>query len=235
MANHPEITDVAAHLSEVLRRDIGAHLRAAHGLEDVPKMKTQQAKIHASLHAEPSPTPPAEAKTPARATRTRKTPAATPGKAAPAKPANDAAAEKDAAVINGVAKPAAKAPARSRKAPAAKATAKPAPAAKAPAKAPAAPATAFNKQGLARRLIDMVALSFADESDEAKAKLAYWLHGLPTGGLNGEAVGGPARYWPKGLPRPTTSGWTATPPAPAPAAPARKAPARKAPARKAAA
>jgi len=231
MANHPEITDVAAHLSEVLRRDIGAHLRAAHGLEDVPKMKTAQAKIHASLHAEPSPTPPAEAKAPARVTRTRRTPAATPGKAAPAKPANDAAAEKDAAVINGVAKPAAKAPARSRKAPAAKATAKPAPAAKAPAKAPAAPAMAFNKQSLAKRLIDMVALTFADESDEAKAKLAYWLHGLPTGGPNGEAVGGPARYWPKGLPRPTTSGWTATPPAPA--APA-KAPARRAPARKAA-
>jgi len=52
----------------------------------------------------------------------------------------------------------------------------------------------------------MVADWAADESPENKAKLAYWLHGLPTGYPNGGG-GGYMRYWPAGLPKPTTAGW----------------------------
>lgn len=43
-----------AHFQEIMRRDIGAHLRAAHGITDVPKSKMAQDKLHRSLdHGNP--------------------------------------------------------------------------------------------------------------------------------------------------------------------------------------
>ena len=122
--------------------------------------------------------------------------------------------------------PAAKAPAKATaKTPAAKATPKtpakrtasrPAPAttakrtAKAPAKTTTAPPAESNgssvresNQKLAVELVELVADHFGSASPDAKAKLAYWLHSLPTGGEGGSWN----RYWPKSLPRPTTADW----------------------------
>ena len=120
--------------------------------------------------------------------------------------------------------PAAKAPAKATaKTPAAKATPKtpakrtasrPAPAttakrtAKAPAKTTTAPPAESNgssvresNQKLAVELVELVADHFGSASPDAKAKLAYWLHSLPTGGEGGSGTA--AR--PKSLPRPTTA------------------------------
>jgi hypothetical protein len=158
----------------------------------------------------------------------RKAPAAKPAtKPAPAKPAAKAPARKAPArkpatetapkppARKATAKPATK---TTKPAPARRTPAKPAPkpASKAPAKAGKAPAPKpetngspsanASKHDLAKRLIDMVAAEFASETPENKAKLAYWLHGLPTGYPNGGG-GGYLRYWPAGLPRPTTAGW----------------------------
>jgi outer membrane biosynthesis protein TonB len=206
------------HLREWMRKpteELRTHLREM-GVEvpDLVKSKSAMVKLHADNHGSAPLTgsaslgdeapKPAPAKRPAPKAPARKAPATakTPAKAAAAK----APARKPATKA-----PAAKAPAR--KAPAKPASPKPATKTtakangKAPAtEAPATPAANANKHDLARRLIDMVAAEFASETPENKAKLAYWLHGLPTGYPNGGG-GGYLRYWPAGLPKPTTSGW----------------------------
>jgi outer membrane biosynthesis protein TonB len=224
----PNANELRDHLREWMRKpteELRVHLHEM-GVEvpDLVKSKSAMVKLHADHHASapltgsaslgdeapkpaparrPAPKAPATKAAPKPATPkapARKTPAAKP--ATPKAPARKAPATKA---------PAAKAPAR--KAPATKAAPKPATKTtakangKAPAtEAPATPAANANKHDLARRLIDMVAAEFASETPENKAKLAYWLHGLPTGYPNGGG-GGYLRYWPAGLPKPTTSGW----------------------------
>lgn len=216
MTENVNANELRDHLREWMRKpaeELTAHLREM-GIEGtLSRQRTALIKLHADHHG----TAPLTGSAAVGATVKPEPVKAPAAKPAPAKPATKATP------------PARKAPA---KAPAAKAPAKPAPARKAPAKtAPAKPATKTtakapaktatkstangsapaanaSKHDLAKRLIDMVAAEFADETPENKAKLAYWLHGLPTGYPNGGG-GGYLRYWPKGLPRPTTAGWRA--------------------------
>jgi hypothetical protein len=218
--------DLKDHLREWMRKpteDLKAHLEEMGVDTGIVRQKQALVKLHADHHgsapltgadavgAEVKPEPakrPAPKPAPAKAAKTTtRTRAAKPATETASKPARKAPAAKPATKTS---KPA---PARTR-------AAKPAPAkpparaaSKAPAKAngkapetPAAPSANATKHDLAKRLIDMVAREFAGESDENKAKLAYWLHGLPTGYPNGGG-GGYLRYWPAGLPRPTTAGW----------------------------
>jgi hypothetical protein len=199
---------------------------------DLVKSKAAMVKLHADNHGSapltgsaslgdeaPAPAPakrPAPKPAPAKRAAPKAPAAKAPAKAAPARrtAAKPAPAKAAKAPAKATAKPATKAPtaaeakARDRKAPAKPATKTTAKAnGKAPAtEAPATPAANANKHDLARRLIDLVAAEFADETPENKAKLSYWLHGLPTGYPNGGG-GGYLRYWPKGLPKPTTAGW----------------------------
>jgi len=220
--------ELKTHLRDWMRKpttELTAHLREEHGVEGtISTQKTSVIKLHADHHGSAPLTgadavgatvKPEPAKRPAARPATKPAPAKpAPAKPAPAKPATKAPARKAPATAKpATAKPAVKAPAR-RTAPAKAAPAKaaPKPATKAPANgaaangsAPAATANA-TKHDLAKRLIDMVAREFAGETDENKAKLSYWLHGLPTGYPNGGG-GGYLRYWPEGLPRPTTAGW----------------------------
>jgi len=210
--------ELKTHLRDWMRKptpELAAHLREDHGVEGtISTQKTAVVKLHADHHGS-APLTGADAVGATVAPEPAKRPAAKPAtKPAPAKPATKAPARKAPATAKpATAKPAVKAPAR-RTAPAKAAPAKaaPKPATKAPANgaaangsAPAATANA-TKHDLAKRLIDMVAREFAGETDENKAKLSYWLHGLPTGYPNGGG-GGYLRYWPEGLPRPTTAGW----------------------------
>jgi outer membrane biosynthesis protein TonB len=212
------------HLREWMRKpteELRVHLREM-GVEvpDLVRSKQAMIKLHADHHASapltgsaslgdeaPKPAParrPAPKAPAAKATPKPATPARKPATAkAPARKAPTKAAAKPATPKAPARRTATKAPAKAAPKPATKATAKANGKAPAPATAPAANA---NKHDLARRLIDMVAAEFAGESDENKAKLAYWLHGLPTGYPNGGG-GGYLRYWPAGLPKPTTSGW----------------------------
>ena len=207
------------HLRDWMRKptpELAAHLRDEHGVEGtISTQKTAVVKLHADHHGS-APLTGADAVGATVKPEPAKRPAAKPAtKTAPAKPAAAKAPATKAPARTAkpaTAKPAVKAPVR-RTAPAKAAPAKaaPKPATKAPANGAAAngsaPATAnATKHDLAKRLIDMVAREFAGETDENKAKLSYWLHGLPTGYPNGGG-GGYLRYWPEGLPRPTTAGW----------------------------
>jgi hypothetical protein len=214
------------HLREWMRKpteDLRVHLQEM-GIDVPSVVKSKQAmiKLHADHHGSAPLTgsesigataKPAPAKAPATAkARAAGRPKAPAPKPAAAKAPARKTAPKPAAKAPARKAPAAPAPARRTRAAAKPATpAKPArktPAPKPATKAPAngsAPANA-NKHDLAKRLIDMVASEFADETPENKAKLAYWLHGLPTGYPNGGG-GGYLRYWPESLPRPTTAGW----------------------------
>jgi hypothetical protein len=214
----PNANELRDHLREWMRKpteELRTHLQEM-GVEVPSFVKSKQAmiKLHADNHGSAPLTgsaslgdeapKPAPAKRPAPKAPARK---ATPRPAAAAKAPAKAAA-KPATPKAPARKPATKAaPAKATAKPATKAAPKPATkaTAKANGKAPAtvaAPSANDSKHDLAHRLIDMVAAEFAGETPEAKAKLAYWLHGLPTGG-----GGGWKRYWPAGLPRPTTTGW----------------------------
>ena len=222
----PELNanELKNHLRDWMRKptpELAAHLRDEHGVEGtISTQKTAVVKLHADHHGSAPLTgadavgatvKPEPAKRPAAKPATKTAPAKPAAAKAPATkaPARKApATAKPATAKPATAKPAVKAPVR-RTAPA---KAAPKPATKAPANgaaangsAPAATANA-TKHDLAKRLIDMVAREFAGETDENKAKLSYWLHGLPTGYPNGGG-GGYLRYWPEGLPRPTTAGW----------------------------
>jgi len=224
------------HLREWMRKpteDLKAHLEEMGVETGIIRQKTALIKLHADHHGsapltgaesvganvkpEPAKAPARKPATPKPATKATAKPATKTAPKAPArKPATRTAPKPPARTAT--AKPATKttkpAPARrtaakaAPKPPARKTPAKPA--TKAPAPKPeangSAPSANASKHDLAKRLIDMVAAEFAGESDENKAKLAYWLHGLPTGYPNGGG-GGYLRYWPAGLPRPTTAGW----------------------------
>jgi hypothetical protein len=235
MATTANATELRDHLREWMRKpteDLKAHLEEMGVDTGIIRQKQALVKLHADHHGTapltgsasvgdkaPEPAPakrPAPKPAPARKAPAAKAPAKAAPKAPARKPATKAATETapkpPARRTRTAAKPAPAKATPARRAPAKAAPAKPAPAkakangkAPAPATAPAASANA-NKHDLAKRLIDMVAREFAGESDENKAKLAYWLHGLPTGYPNGGG-GGYMRYWPSGLPRPTTAGW----------------------------
>jgi len=212
-------TELKDHLREWMRKsteDLTVHLNNMGVDTGIVRSKQALVKLHADHHGtapltgseavgatvKPEPAKPATPK-PARKAPATKTAPAKPATKAPArKPAT--ASAKPAPARRTPAKPA---PAKAvRKAPARKApAAKPETKAASNGSAPAATANA-SKHDLAKRLIDMVAAEFANESPENKAKLSYWLHGLPTGYPNGGG-GGYLRYWPAGLPRPTTAGW----------------------------
>jgi hypothetical protein len=173
--------------------------------------------------ATPTPKPPAKP-------RTRKVPAPAPKPELTGLEAAKAdAAARDASVLAGISRPATapkpKAPARRTQTakptdvngkvlPARKSPAKPA---KAPAPEPAsepgepkangASPARTSTRAWARKVATVLAEAFADDSDEAKAKVAYWIHGLPYGGADGSNAGGAARWFPEGLPRPTTADW----------------------------
>jgi len=222
------------HLREWMRKpteDLKAHLEEMGVDTGIIRQKMALVKLHADHHgtapltgsesvgADVKPEP-AKAPAPKPATKSQpkaaaRKPAAKPARkitTPAAKPATETAPKP--ARRTAAAKPATKTakPAPARRTAPKPAPAKPArkPATKAPkseanGSAPTATANA-SKHDLAKRLIDMVAAEFADETPENKAKLSYWLHGLPTGYPNGGG-GGYLRYWPKGLPRPTTAGW----------------------------
>ena len=224
------------HLREWMRKpteDLKTHLINMGVDTGIVRSKQALVKLHADHHgtapltgaeAVGATVKPEPAKRPAPKATAKPATKPAPAKPAPAKPAAKAPARKAPArkATETAPKPPAKAPARkpatktTKPAPARRTPAKPA--AKAPARKPASKAPAPNpetngspsanasKHDLAKRLIDMVAAEFAGESPENKAKLAYWLHGLPTGYPNGGG-GGYLRYWPAGLPRPTTAGW----------------------------
>lgn len=203
------------HLRETMRGDIAAHLREVHGLTEVPKTKQGQAKLHgeqdhgdapakdaaaekdvsvlAGVTRKPEETKPATPK-PVR----RSAPKPATAKAPAAKPATKAAKP--------ATKAAPKAPA-TRTRPAAKATPKPAsPAPKAEANGTS---TREHNQTVARRLASLAAEAFKNESPETKAKVAYWLHSLPTGSQDGTSSGSWNRWFPESLPRPETADWRA--------------------------
>lgn len=214
--------ELKLHLQEWLRKpteDLATHLREVHGLTgDLPKLKTKLAQLHGQQDHEDAPATDAASEKDASVLRgvTRpkeeiKAAPKTPAKVGPvrrAKPGSDAPAP---------------AKTTTRKAPAAKAAPKPAPAKPATRKAaPAKPATkapakaASNgnapvasvrevNQTVARKLATLAAEAFGSESDEVKAKVAYWLHSLPTGGEGGSWN----RWWPESLPRPETADWRA--------------------------
>lgn len=227
----PDMTanELKDHLREWMRKptdELRVHLTNMGVDVGIVRSKQALVKLHADHHGsapltgseavgatvkpEPAKAPapkPASKPAPAKpATKVR-------GRKPPVKPATETAPKP--ARRTAAAKPATK---TAKPAPARRTATKPAPAAKAPArKAPAkadpkpeangsAPSANASKHDLAKRLIDLVAAEFANESPENKAKLSYWLHGLPTGYPNGGG-GGYLRYWPKGLPRPTTAGW----------------------------
>ena len=160
--------------------------------------------------AAPETTAPAETTTtappaPKPAPRTRKAPAkSTTAKPAPAKPT---------ARRTATAKPA------SPKAPAVKAPAKATTAkangsanGKAPAKANGSgngTTLRTQKQDARSRVVETLVKEFAKATPDEKAMVSYWLHSLPTGGADGSGAGGANRWWPAGLPRPTTADWTA--------------------------
>ena len=226
--NTPNANELRDHLREWMRKptdELRDHLIEM-GVEVPAVVKSKQAmvKLHADHHGtapltgsaavgdktpepapakrpapKPAPAKRAAPKAPAAKTTAKPAPARrTASKPAPAKPASRKPATKAAP-----AKPATKTVKPPARKPATKTTAKANGKAPAPATAPAANA---NKHDLARRLIDLVAAEFKDETPENKAKLSYWLHGLPTGYPNGGG-GGYLRYWPAGLPKPTTAGW----------------------------
>ena len=229
------VTELKDHLRETMRgttAELTAHLREM-GIEGtLPTQKQALVKLHADHHGsapltgadavgaevtpEPAkrPAPRPARKTPAKETASeaaeRRDGYGKPARKAPArKPATKTAPARTRAAKAAPAKvaPARKAPAKTTaKAPARKAPAAPKPETKANGSDPVAPSANASKHDLAKRLIDMVAAEFANESPENKAKLSYWLHGLPTGYPNGGG-GGYLRYWPAGLPRPTTAGW----------------------------
>jgi hypothetical protein len=139
---------------------------------------------------------------PAPKTTTRKAPTA---KAPAAKAAPKAPARKTPA------KAAPATTARRTAKPAAKATPAKATPAKRTTKTTTAPpkaeqnghSTRETNQELARKLASLAAEAFGSASPEAKAKVAYWLHSLPTGGEGGSWN----RWWPESLPRPATADW----------------------------
>ena len=125
------------------------------------------------------------------------------------------AAARDADVLAGLTRPASEAPAAPKDEapakPARRARKAPAPAAPAPEPEPKAEANGESARlvtrGWARRVAEALAKEFANDSDEAKAKVAYWIHGLPYGGADGGNAGGAGRWFVEGLPRPTTHDW----------------------------
>jgi hypothetical protein len=222
-----------AHFREIMRRDIGAHLRAAHGMtdDDIPKSKMAQDKLHRSIDhgthdaaAEKDTSvlagvtrKPTEAAAtnlpkprPARKPKTDTVPL--PGDSKPSKPA--AKTGKPAAR-----KPAAK-PAQEQPCPYARAgkhcigilkhegkhILRPVPK---PEPVPEEKVAANgaspreHNQELARQLLAAITTEFAGASKDDQQKVANWLHMLPTGG---EGAGW-LRYWPTDFPRPTSAGW----------------------------
>lgn len=215
------------HLREIMRTDIGQHLREVHGVAeaDVPKAKTAQAKLHAEQdHGKDiedagaakdaavigGVTRPASetAKRTGPVRRAKAAPDATPAPKAPARKTPAKAAPKPAPAKPATrTRPAAKAPAKATTKAAPKpASPKPAPAPKAEANGTS---TREHNQTVARRLATLAAEAFADESPETKAKVAYWLHSLPTGSRDGSSSGSWNRWFPESLPRPETADWRA--------------------------
>ena len=215
--------ELKLHLQEWLRKpteDLATHLREAHGLTgDLPKLKTKLAQLHGQQDHEDAPAKDAASQKDisvlAGVTRpkeeTAKAATKAPARKAPAKAAAKPASPKTTTRKT----PAAKAAPKPAPKPApAKATtrkaATPKPASKAPAKAASngnAPVASVREvnQTVARKLANLAAEAFGSESDEVKAKVAYWLHSLPTGGEGGSWN----RWWPESLPRPETADWRA--------------------------
>ena len=125
------------------------------------------------------------------------------------KPATAKAAPKPAT------RTAAKAPA-AKPAPAKRTPAKAAPKPASPKPAKAAPkaeangtSTRDHNQAVARKLATLAAEAFKNEDAATKAKVAYWLHSLPTGSQDGSSSGSWNRWFPESLPRPETADWRA--------------------------
>lgn len=211
--------ELKLHLQEWLRKpteDLATHLREAHGLTgDLPKLKTKLAQLHGQQDHSDAPATDAASQKDAAVLRgvTRpkeetakaatKAPARKPATKAAPKPANPKTTTRKPPAAKAAPKPA-PAKATTRKAAPAK------PASKAPAKAASngsAPVASVREvnQTVARKLATLAAEAFGSESDEVKAKVAYWLHSLPTGGEGGSWN----RWWPESLPRPETADWRA--------------------------
>ena len=191
------------HLRETMRGDIGQHLREVHGLTEVPKTKQAQAKLHAEQdHGNVAATEDFDSKRDAAVLAGVTRPKSETAKPAP-KPIPARRTAPKAPAAKAPAKPAKRTPAKA----AAKAPApKPAPASKAPAPKAESNGHATSRevnQTVARRLAALAAEAFGSETPEVKAKVAYWLHSLPTGGEGGSWN----RWWPESLPRPETADW----------------------------
>jgi hypothetical protein len=177
------------------------HLRDEHGISNPPANRQAQDRLHKTVHEAASQEADRNASVIAGVTRkpeevkttTRKAPA----RKAPAKtaPATRKAPAAKPAPAKAVRKPAA------RKAPA-KTTAKPARKAPAKVQSEANGATPRERNtAMAVELVTLVAEHFKSRTPAEKAKLAYWLHSLPTGGA------GYQRWWPAGFPKPQTADW----------------------------
>jgi outer membrane biosynthesis protein TonB len=215
--------ELKLHLQEWLRKpteDLATHLREAHGLTgELPKLKTKLAQLHGQQDHEDAPATDAASQKDADVLRgvtrpkeeTAKAATKAPARKAPAKPATKPAPAKTTTRKAPAAKAAPKpAPAKPATRKAAAKPASPKPATKAPAKAASngsAPVASVREtnQTVARKLATLAAEAFGSESDEVKAKVAYWLHSLPTGGEGGSWN----RWWPESLPRPETADWRA--------------------------
>lgn len=210
-----------AHFREILGRDVGAHLRAAHGIADadIPKTKQAQDKLHRTLdHDTHDAKSDADVSVLAGVTRKPDEPKAA-NLPKPKPSARKRATE--TVVLPGdekpttASKPAARTPRKPAQAkPAAPATSAPKttrkPAQAKPATKPAEEAVVANgasprehNQEVARQLLAAVTTEFAGASKDDQQKVANWLHMLPTGG---EGAGW-LRYWPQDFPRPTSAGW----------------------------
>lgn len=218
-----------AHFREIMRRDVGAHLRAAHGITDVPKSKMAQDKLHRSLDHGTTTDAKSAADAGVLAGVTRKPDEPAAANQPKPKPAARKRATQDVP-LPGDKKPTSKPAARTPRKPAQE---QPCPYKRAgkhcigilkhegkhimrgtePAeivkkqdeeKAAANGNSArVHNQELARQLLAAITTEFAGASKDDQQKVANWLHMLPTGGEGA----GYLRYWPQDFPRPTSAGW----------------------------
>lgn len=206
-----------AHFREIMRRDVGAHLRAAHGKTDadIPKSKMAQDRLHRSLdHGTHDAA--AEKDTSVLAGVTRKPTEPKAANQPKPKPTARKRATKDVPLPDSKPTTASKPAARTLRKPAQSKPATPAtsapkkPAGRKPAAKPAEETVQANgasprehNQEVARQLLAAVTKEFAGASKDDQQKVANWLHMLPTGGDGA----GWLRYWPTDFPRPTSAGW----------------------------
>ena len=229
-------TELKAHRHAVMTGDLATHLRDDHGIENPPKTKQAQIKLHdAQDHTDTPADKPAQAAKPKPAAAKPAAPArkrpATTVKPAAAKPAQDARSQADASVLAGVTRkqdeqpaanqPRPKPPARKRTQdaplpgdkPASKGS-KPAASttrsrARKPAQAKPQPAQVESNGTSPREHNQELARRLADMVAKEFADSPAADQVKIANWLHALPTGGAGwqRYWPQGFERPTSAGW----------------------------